>query len=101
MQTIIPLMMNNVGRCISLQQDNGNHQCGYIIPFAIPARYNEPDWVRLINVKSDILVHTSKTLFDMVDINEVIFTDIDCVIHGKRYIIEYIKICSIVQFKFI
>ena len=98
MNTIRPILKNHVGRCISLQQANGNHQCGYIMPFVVPEKRSEASWVRLINLGTDILVHHGKSLFDMIDINEVEFTDIDCIIRGKRYGIRYIPLHTITEF---
>lgn len=106
MDTILQVLQNNVGRAVSLQQSNGNHQSGYMIPFTVAETTKNgrisikrvyPDCIRLINLKTEIMVHYGKSLFDMVDINEVEFTDIECIILGKRYGIKYIPLHTITE----
>jgi hypothetical protein len=93
---MIEVLKNNVGRSFSLNTSNGQHECGYIMPFTIGDGY---EWLRFINVSSTVIPCYRGNFFDIVDIGSTIITDINVTIKEVVYEITYIRIADITRFK--
>ena len=91
----IDVFKNNVGKSITLNTNNGQHECGFIMPFLVGGGV---DWLRLIKVSTlDVPVYRG-SIFDVIDRDAVIINDIDILINDKSYAINYIRIADITRF---
>ena len=92
---MLDVFINNVGRSFSLNTSNGQHECGYIMPFPV----GEFGWLRFINVPRTVVPCYRGSIFSHVDLDDTIITDIDVTIKGEVYEITYIRIADITRFK--
>ena len=92
---MLDVFINNVGRSFSLNTSNGQHECGYIMPFPV----GEFGWLRFINVPSTVVPCYRGSIFSHVDLDDTIITDIDVTIKGEVYEITYLRIADITRFK--
>ena len=92
---MLDVFINSVGRSISLNTSNGQHECGYIIPFPV----GEFGWLRYIKVSTVEVPCFRGSIFDAIDLDDTIITDIDVTINDKVYEIIYIRIADITRFK--
>jgi hypothetical protein len=56
-------------------------------------------WLRFINVSSTVVPCYRGNIFDHVDLDDTVITDIDVTIKGVVYVITYIRISDITRFK--
>ena len=92
---MVEVFINNVGRLVSLNTTNGQHECGYLMPFPV----GEFGWLRFINIPSTVVPCYRGSIFDHIDLDDTIITDIDVTINAEVYEIDYIRIVDITRFK--
>ena len=92
---MIEVFINNVGKSVSLNTTNGQHECGYLMPFPV----GEFGWLRFINIPSTVVPCYRGSIFDHIDLDDTIITDIDVTINDAVYEINYIRIADITRFK--
>ena len=65
----------------------------------MPFPVGEFGWLRFINIPSTVVPCYRGSIFDHIDLDDTIITDIDVTINAEVYEIDYIRIADITRFK--